>query len=323
VACGGARCIKRSSHKDELDMTTTTATSDITIRPAKSAQEWQSTAIKWATDLQWSMGKRDAELFFNIDRDGCLLCTLADDGRPVGCISGVKYSDNMSFIGLYIMLPEYRGRGYGLRLFREAQRHLSGYKMGLDGVEAQIPNYQRSGFHPTRWNMTYRCVNPIKQGDTPALGDATTSIEVRDVATVSTAQWAAFERASVGFSRAANYYESLKAISFGVCAVDKKTNELVGICFARQSALMGYLVGPWYCRDQQVARRLLTAVLADRRMTGETITIEVPADNKDAVQLVESMGFKFVFKCNRMWTDDAKVVENMRTVYGHLSLALA
>gem|GEM_PF-3123035 len=267
------------------------------------------------------MGKEDAQLFFDVDPAGCLLCVLNDGHIPIGCISGLKYSDNKAFIGLYIMLPEHRGKGYGVQLFHRVQEHLAGYEVALDGVEAQIPNYERSGFHPTRWNMTYRCVNPVTPIDNNVSNE--TTVDVRDVTTIPISEWAASERASIGFSRGDKYYETLKKQSFGVCAIDKQSGRMVGMCLARQSALIGYVVGPWYCRDREVAKVLVVALLTDHRLAGQTITIEVPADNKDAVALLDSLGFKFVFKCNRMWTGgDRHIVEDVRTVYGHLSLAL-
>ncbi|CAN5678757.1 hypothetical protein BH11ARM2_BH11ARM2_21040 [soil metagenome] len=39
------------------------------------------------------------------------------DGEPVGCISAARYGDDLGFIGLYIVRPDYRGRGHGIALW--------------------------------------------------------------------------------------------------------------------------------------------------------------------------------------------------------------
>ena len=66
---------------------------------------------------------------------GFLIGELRDE--PVGCISAVSYGGRYGFIGLYIVRPEYRGRGYGLRLWQAAMARLEGHNVGLDGVVAQ------------------------------------------------------------------------------------------------------------------------------------------------------------------------------------------
>ena len=44
------------------------------------------------------------------------------------------------------MLPEYRKKGYGLKIFNRAMEYLGDRNVGLDGVLAQVHNYEKSGF---------------------------------------------------------------------------------------------------------------------------------------------------------------------------------
>jgi hypothetical protein len=58
------------------------------------------------------------------------------DGQPVSCISCVAYDGSFGFVGLYIVQPALRGRGYGLQTWRAGMAHLGTRNFGLDGVPA-------------------------------------------------------------------------------------------------------------------------------------------------------------------------------------------
>lgn len=50
------------------------------------------------------------------------------------------------FIGVYIVDEAYRGKGYGKPLFDHTMNYLKERIIGLDAVEEQIKNYEKSGF---------------------------------------------------------------------------------------------------------------------------------------------------------------------------------
>lgn len=111
-------------------------------------------AIDLAAHEGWNPGLHDAECFFAADPEGFLIGELA--GEPIGCISAVSYAGRYGFIGLYIVRPEFRGRGFGWQLWQAAMARLSGHNVGLDGVVAQQSNYARSGFRLAYRNVRYR-----------------------------------------------------------------------------------------------------------------------------------------------------------------------
>src|SRR6266568_5997206 len=110
-------------------------------------------AIDWAAAEGWNPGLHDARCFHAADPEGFLVAEV--DGVPVGCISAVAYGSGFGFIGLYIVVPAWRGRGIGLRLWAAAISRLSGRVIGLDGVPAQQENYRRSGFTLAWGNVRY------------------------------------------------------------------------------------------------------------------------------------------------------------------------
>ena len=60
-----------------------------------------------------------------------------------------------AFLGFYIVRPDLRGRGYGLRIWNAAVDHAGGRTIGLDGVVAQQENYKKSGFRLAYANVRY------------------------------------------------------------------------------------------------------------------------------------------------------------------------
>lgn len=110
-------------------------------------------AVELAAAEGWNPGLHDAECFYRADPQGFLVGTL--QGRPIGCISAVSYQGTFGFVGFYIVIPELRGQGYGIQLWRAAMQRLQGHTIGLDGVIEQQANYARSGFRLAYRNIRY------------------------------------------------------------------------------------------------------------------------------------------------------------------------
>ena len=110
-------------------------------------------AIEWAAAEGWNPGLHDAQCFHATDPDGFLIAYLGSE--PVGCISVVAYDDSFGFLGLYIVRPEFRGKGYGQQLWKAGMPYLGDRNVGLDGVVAQQENYKKSGFRLAYRNIRY------------------------------------------------------------------------------------------------------------------------------------------------------------------------
>src|SRR5262249_3529076 len=94
----------------------------------------------WAKGEGWNPGMHDAPGCDDADPEGMLVGEL--HGEPVACISCVRYGEGFGFVGQYIVKPEHRGRGLGLRLWTAGLARLAGRNVGLDGVLDQVPNYE-------------------------------------------------------------------------------------------------------------------------------------------------------------------------------------
>jgi ribosomal protein S18 acetylase RimI-like enzyme len=104
-------------------------------REEKMTEADLALALEWAAAEGWNPGLHDARSFYAADPQGFLLGEL--DGAPAGSVSAVRYGADFGFLGLYIVRPEFRGRGFGVKLWRAALDHLGDRIVGLDGVVAQ------------------------------------------------------------------------------------------------------------------------------------------------------------------------------------------
>jgi RimJ/RimL family protein N-acetyltransferase len=80
---------------------------------------------------------------------GCL------NDKPIGCIAVSAYDEKYGYIGEYIVLKKYRGKGYGLKLFKEAMNYLQGRIVALDSVYWEAETYKKSGFNFSYKTYTY------------------------------------------------------------------------------------------------------------------------------------------------------------------------
>src|SRR5262249_1671678 len=152
-------------------------------------------AVDWAAAEGWNPGRADAACFGTVDPQGFLIGEL--DGAPAATISCVNYDDRFAFLGFYIVRPDLRGRGFGLRIWTEAMAHALPRTVGLDGVVAQQENYRKSGFRLAYPNIRYG--GTIAPGAPPAgvigLEDLPFATVEADAATVFPAPRSAFLRA--------------------------------------------------------------------------------------------------------------------------------
>ena len=110
-------------------------------------------AADWAAAEGWNPGRADAACFASVDPRGFLIGEC--EGEPAATISCVNYDDGFAFLGFYIVRPDLRGRGYGLRIWNAAMAHAGARTVGLDGVVAQQDNYRKSGFQLAYPNVRY------------------------------------------------------------------------------------------------------------------------------------------------------------------------
>ncbi|WP_315739021.1 MULTISPECIES: GNAT family N-acetyltransferase [unclassified Bradyrhizobium] len=246
-------------------------------------------AIDWAAAEGWNPGLSDVTCFAEVDPDGFLVAER--DGVPVATVSCVNYDDRFAFLGFYMVRPELRGRGYGLRLWQAAMAHAGSRIVGLDGVVAQQDNYRKSGFSYAYANIRYggRSAALLQSADRSgivALADVPLSdIEASD-ATVFPAPRRAFLRAWIDTPG-----------HVGRALIRDGTLAAWGVI---RPCRAGYKIGPLIAEKRADAEAVVSALLS---AAGDSeVFLDVPAINPEAVALAESLGLKPVFETARMYT---------------------
>ena len=135
------------------------------IRPMTATDV--ATAIGWAAAEGWNPGLADAGPFRAEDPGGFLMGWLGD--RPVASISVIRYGTGFGFLGFYICLPEHRGQGHGIALWRAGMARLEGRVIGLDGVVDQQANYAKSGFVLAHRSIRYGGAVEVEAPNDPRL----------------------------------------------------------------------------------------------------------------------------------------------------------
>jgi hypothetical protein len=242
-------------------------------------------AVEWAAGEGWNPGLDDAEAFLAADPDGFLIGGLG--GEPAGCISVVAYGQAFGFLGLYIMRPEFRGRGYGMKMWQAGMKRLAGRNVGLDGVVAQQANYRRSGFQYAYPNVRFQ-----------GTGGGSMPEGVLDLADVPFEHVSAYDARLFRAPREAFLRTWIKRPGGrAVGVVDGKLLRGYGVI---RPCRVGHKVGPLFADTPEIAERLFATLSA--LVPGDPIFLDVPRPNIAAVALAERHGMAPVFETARMYT---------------------
>ena len=154
----------------------------------------------WAAAEGWNPGLDDAACFATVDPNGFYIGEL--DGAAASTISVVNYGDHFAFLGFYIVRPDLRGRGYGLRTWHAGIAHASSRVVGLAGVVTQQENYRKPASLAQR-NIRYGGVPaaPPAPPGLVSLADVPFALIEADDATVFRAPRPSFLRAWIDTRR--------------------------------------------------------------------------------------------------------------------------
>lgn len=220
-------------------------------------------ALGWGREEGWSPGLDDGDAFYAQDRSGFLMGWL--EAEPIACISVVKYDPGFAFLGLYIVRPDWRGKGHGKAIWDAGIASAGGQTIGLDGVVAQQDNYRKSGFElahrSARWG-----------GVLSASHDATDHL-IEEVTPQSLGAVLAFDRECFPGARPDFLTAWLAPSTTRRSLWVREGDAVLGYGTIRQS-VTGYKIGPLFARTPQAASGLFAALA--RHAQGAPIFIDVP-----------------------------------------------
>ncbi len=246
--------------------------------------------VEWAAIVGWNPGANDAEIFYNTDKDG--FCGYYYNNELIAGGSVVSYDNKYGFMGFFIVLPEFRASGIGRKLWYERRNLLlerlnKNAPIGMDGVVAMQPFYNRGGFEIAFKDERYEVV-----GNKYDYSDNVSLINDNDIEAVLD-----YDSECFGLNRPQfllPWIQQHNSIAFKYI----ESNILRGFAIMRK-AMHGFKICPLFADNLDIAEELYKACL--NYSVGESVYIDIPMSNKDAIELVNKYYGKYVFECARMY----------------------
>jgi ribosomal protein S18 acetylase RimI-like enzyme len=246
--------------------------------------------VRWAAKEGWNPGIDDATIFWNTDPEGFLGCFYKNKLIAGGSI--VSYDGLFGFMGFFIVHNDYRGSGIGRKLWNLRKEKLlsrlqKDAAIGMDGVLAMQPFYKKGGFEIAFSDERYERmgamfkINPNIHNITQSDFDAVQEFDKSCFGVLRTkflSQWL--------------FSENAKTFLF------KEGNTICGYAVIRK-CINGFKIGPLFAENENIARALYECCL--NSAIDQTVYLDVPCSNMQAMQLVKDYNASYVFECARMY----------------------
>jgi GNAT superfamily N-acetyltransferase len=251
--------------------------------------------IDLAAEEGWNPGIHDGRCFYATDPNGFFVGEL--DGELVGSISAVAYNDSFGFIGLYIVKPDFRGKGMGTRLWDVGRAYLTDHSIELDGVVAQQPYYNRHGFRIAYQNLRYEGVGG--------------GIMPEGVVEISEVPYEELLVYDAGIFPAAipQFLKCWIELPESVALAVVKDSRVAGYGVIRKCRT-GHKIGPLFADNEHIAENLFAALKS--HVPGESIFLDTPEVNPKAVALAERHHMHVMFQTVRMYSREEPHISRTR-----------
>ena len=249
--------------------------------------------VYWAKKEGWNPGKNDFDVFWKTDPDGYYGFYLENKLIAAGGV--ISYNRVFGFMGLFIVHPEFRGKGIGKKLWylRRAlllKRLKKGATIGMDGVVEMQGFYEKGGF-----KIAYREERFEGIGQDMTVSSAVSKIETEDFEKL-----AAYDLKCFGYERN-EFLKNWITIPDSKCFKFTENDGLKGYTVIRK-VNVGFKIGPLFADHYEVAEELYKACL--NSAVGKSVYLDIPVINKGAVKLMKKYKTKYTFECARMYHGD-------------------
>jgi GNAT superfamily N-acetyltransferase len=264
--------------------------------------------VEWAAREEWNPGLHDADLFWATDPEAFVAAVW--DGEMIGGGAITSYNGRFGFMGFFIVKPEFRGRGFGNRLWhvrrdRLVERLLPDAAIGMDGVFDMQDYYARGGFVFSHRDLRF-CLE-ISGAGLP-LSDCDDGAIIGPLAEIPFEEILAYDRGCFPAPRATflkGWIGQPDSLALGCL----KEGRLTGFGLVR-ACREGCKVGPLFSDDMQTADALFTRLT--KFAAGGPVYLDTPENNPAALELVRQYGMAEVFGCARMYLGPAPDIAHQR-----------
>jgi GNAT superfamily N-acetyltransferase len=258
----------------------------------------ESTDIDFALTLtsreKWSDIRTDFELFITHSPQAAFVGI--EDNKPIGMISAVAYG-RRGFIGSFIVLDEYRGKGNGTGLMRFAIDFLERqgvHTMMLDAVPEAVSMYTKLGFRPVCRSL--RFTGTVHGG---------ISENVRNLTPSDTPRVIALDKAAFGSDRSHFLMGRVKGFP-DLCYVLLDGYEITGFALGsnRPNTIR---IAPWVvAKPNPGSVNLIRAISV--KSQGKEVSLGVLDSNRLAARLCRVIGLREIPYSIRMARSEERVL---------------
>jgi ribosomal protein S18 acetylase RimI-like enzyme len=267
----------------------------------KMHQEDLQEIIAWAAKEGWNPGIYEVEALYAADPKGYYLLEMGK--KIIAALAIVRYTEQFSFLGMYIVHPEYRNNGYGKLLWDLV---ITDYQycsvIGLNSVREQIKRYEKAGFELAHSNTRW-CGKAT--GTKNLLLKNTKDITIMPPTSVK----ALIEYDTTFFYAPREAFLSKwLTMPNSHTRIAVKDGSILGYGVISQ-AICGYKIAPLLANNSTIAECLYTA-LSLCIQKGSIIFIDTPNYNLAAIDFLRQLGLEKVFDTFRMYKSKTMPTEN-------------
>ncbi|XP_068754213.1 holothin acyltransferase-like [Montipora capricornis] len=284
--------------------TSLSGTEEFKIRLLKTAKEFKSIITNAVAKEGWGPGLQDAECFMACDPTAGFVGEL--NGKPICCCTVAKYGDSYAFGGSHIASKEFRGKGYGKKIYDAclaSVKHFPSIALTSDLKREEIN--KRNGFRSLFYGAFFvfniptaiACFSEtLKRSPT----------KIKRIEEVNMQALFMYDTTVFGFERHAFLSKWLCiAGSHARVAIDSE-GSIVGYTVARPTFIKeSYKIGPLFADSEAIAEKLLKAVFEELLLEDvppPVVCIDAPTEK--ATKLCERLQGKRSFELVYMVMND-------------------
>ena len=275
---------------------------------------------KWSRIEGFAPGTGDVGIYKHTDQQGLWIGSIGS--IPIGCIAGIRYNQLYGFIGLFLVQKEYRGKGYGLKLWQKAFDHLVDLPcIGLEAAPDRINDYSKWGFKPSSLTTRWKLITKDQTSDISNNSLEPAGLKFLEGKSISNNVVQAYDANREPTPRPHFLADWLNHPSGNVFALIDSDGLCHGFGRIRPCLLQrgkGWRIGPLLADTPQLAELLLKKLL-DRHPG--IVLIDSPGLNPFASNLLSAFGFQEISSTLRMYKGNQPPI-SMHEIYGLACLEL-
>ncbi len=271
----------------------------------------------WSRKEGFAPGFEDINIYRNTDSQALWIGSL--NNKPIGCIVGIRYNAFYGFVGLYIVDEQYRGKGYGLPLWKYVLNYMDDLKcIGLEAAPNRINDYSKWGFRTssvtTRWKYISKGIDTFDKNNMMGLS-------LLDETEISHELIQNYDDMKEETSRPHFLSDWMFHRSGNVTALVDSNQKCLGFgrirpCLLKEGS--GWRVGPLIADKPEYAKLLLKSLLISNK---GTVYIDSPGLNPLCKNVLKDIGFVHDTYTVRMYKGEMPSA-SLSDIYGLACLEL-